>query len=372
MSRSTRYEDPLDAIWLECASRLGLRVQRSGDTYASSTGQGDLLLGDGASLDPDDCIAQMVLHEICHWLVCGPESLDWVDWGLDNEVDRDVELEHATLRVQAALLEPLGLRDVFAPTTVYREFYDALPPDPFFERSVDERSCIVRARAGYARRLERPWDPTFAEALGATADIVHSLRRFRSIGPATDLLARAREPRGLHRTGIPLRSPDAEGAYRCGDCAWQKGDPKGLLRCVQAKGARVQADDPACERFETTFDCQACGACCREAYGAVDVSAKDPAVLLAPDWLVRRGRRYDIRRDEHRCAALRGGQPLPRHRPAIAGPQGESEQVSPPFFIPSDEPFSCAIYEVRPQTCRDFTRGSTHCLTARRRVGLSR
>lgn len=372
MSRSTRYEDPLNTIWLECAARLGLRVQPSGDTYASSSGQGDLWLGEGAALDADDCVAQMVLHEICHWLVCGPESFDWIDWGLDNEVDRDIELEHATLRVQAALLDPLGLREVLAPTTVYRAFYDALPPDPFSERNPDERSCIVRARAGYARRLARPWAPTLTEALRATADIAQTLRSFRPHTSATDLLARAGEPRELHRTGIPLSSSDAGDSRRCRDCGWLSEDKRGRYRCVQAEGARVEADDRVCERFETALDCQTCGACCREAYGAVDVSARDPTVLLAADWLVRRGRRYEVRRDEHRCAALGGGRPLPRHRPAIPGPRGETEQISPPFFVPSEEPFSCAIYEVRPQTCRDFTLGSPHCLTARRRVGLSR
>ena len=34
-------------------------------------------------------------------------------------------------------------------------------------------------------------------------------------------------------------------------------------------------------------------------------------------------------------------------------------------------PMACEIYEGRPQTCRDFTLGGEHCLTARRRVGLS-
>mgnify|MGYP002149144524 CR=1 FL=1 len=34
-------------------------------------------------------------------------------------------------------------------------------------------------------------------------------------------------------------------------------------------------------------------------------------------------------------------------------------------------PYACAVYEERPRTCRDFTRGSAHCLSARRRVGLS-
>ena len=33
--------------------------------------------------------------------------------------------------------------------------------------------------------------------------------------------------------------------------------------------------------------------------------------------------------------------------------------------------FHCTIYDDRPRTCRDFTLGSAHCLTARRRVGLS-
>jgi len=29
------------------------------------------------------------------------------------------------------------------------------------------------------------------------------------------------------------------------------------------------------------------------------------------------------------------------------------------------------LYDDRPRSCRDFTLGSAHCLTARRRVGLS-
>jgi hypothetical protein len=33
--------------------------------------------------------------------------------------------------------------------------------------------------------------------------------------------------------------------------------------------------------------------------------------------------------------------------------------------------FHCVIYDDRPRTCRDFTLGSEHCLTARRRVGLT-
>jgi len=35
------------------------------------------------------------------------------------------------------------------------------------------------------------------------------------------------------------------------------------------------------------------------------------------------------------------------------------------------EAYVCDICEDRPRTCRDFDRGSTNCLDARRRVGLS-
>ena len=33
--------------------------------------------------------------------------------------------------------------------------------------------------------------------------------------------------------------------------------------------------------------------------------------------------------------------------------------------------FACAIYEQRPAPCREFELGGEHCLTARRRTGLS-
>ena len=33
--------------------------------------------------------------------------------------------------------------------------------------------------------------------------------------------------------------------------------------------------------------------------------------------------------------------------------------------------YHCTIYDDRPKTCRDFTLGGEHCLTARQRVGLT-
>ncbi|NLY95693.1 MAG: YkgJ family cysteine cluster protein, partial [Myxococcales bacterium] len=62
------YVDPLDAIWLAVARAFGLRVERSDEVYASTDGEGTLTLGTRETLDPDDCLAQMIFHELCHAL----------------------------------------------------------------------------------------------------------------------------------------------------------------------------------------------------------------------------------------------------------------------------------------------------------------
>ncbi|MBW1763031.1 MAG: YkgJ family cysteine cluster protein, partial [Deltaproteobacteria bacterium] len=102
------YLDPLDAIWLTVAGRIGFRVQRSAEVYASTDGQGIMTIGAPSTLDPDDCLAQMILHELCHSLIEGVESLDLADFGLDNDSERDVTREHACLRLQAWLTEKYG------------------------------------------------------------------------------------------------------------------------------------------------------------------------------------------------------------------------------------------------------------------------
>ena len=68
------YQDPLDALWLATARQLGLAVRRSTDVYASTDGQGVMTLGSHETLDSDDCLAQMIFHECCHWLVEGTAS----------------------------------------------------------------------------------------------------------------------------------------------------------------------------------------------------------------------------------------------------------------------------------------------------------
>ncbi len=170
-----RYVDPLDAIWLRAAAEVGLRVVRAPDAFASTDGAGTLVLGTPETLDADDCLAQMIFHELCHALVQGPASFSVPDWGLDNETERDVAREHACLRAQAALLSPLGLRVALAPTTDFRAFYDALGEDPL--APVDLGDCSVElARQALARVDTPPWAPHLRRALDATAKVVAAVR----------------------------------------------------------------------------------------------------------------------------------------------------------------------------------------------------
>lgn len=339
MGRTPRhhYRDPLDHVWLSAARAIGLRVERSADAFAASDGKRLLRLATDEHLDPDDCLAQMIFHELCHSLVEGEESFEREDWGLDNTDDRHVSREHACLRLQALLAGRHGLRRVLAPTTDFRSFYDALPADPLEPRR-DESSALARHAARRARTA--PWAPHLERALAATAAIAAAASGFRPVaGPLRSLWLEVEAPRPPHPTGLP-GAPASE--RRCGGCGWR--DPDGG-RCRQAELA-VASDEPACERWEPAIDCQECGACCRAAYHSVTVERDDPAVRAHPELVVRREGYLELLRTGDRCAALGGGR-------------------SP------DEPFACAIYERRPRCCREFERGGEHCLTARRRVGLS-
>ncbi|RMH42028.1 MAG: YkgJ family cysteine cluster protein, partial [Deltaproteobacteria bacterium] len=312
------YRDPLDHIWIEAARRIGLRVVRTDDAYAHTDGRGVLAIATARHLDPDDSLAQMIFHELCHSLVEGADAFARPDWGLDNETDRDLPRERACLRAQAALAAPLGLREFLAPTTDHRAMYDALPDDPL--APADDPTSVA-ARRALARADRPPWAPHLRRALAATAGIA---RAARDAGAAGTLFATVDDPWPVHRTGAPI--PPWLNA-RCGDCAWRYrgGRGRAVDRCRQARGARVDAGDPACERFERALDCLACGACCREAYDAVELSPREPLVTARPDLIDRRGRRLRIARAGGRCAAL----------------------------APS-APYACAVYELRPRTCREF------------------
>jgi hypothetical protein len=194
MSREVHrvYVDPLDAVWLAVARGTGLRVHRSGEVYASTDGEGNLTLGDRATLDADDCLAQMIFHELCHALVQGHENLGAPDWGLDNESDRDFVREHACLRVQSHLAGRYGLREMLAPTTDFRAYYDALPEDAL----AGDEAAVSLAREALARVDTPPFTPWLVKGLETTRAIVSAVSEIeREVGvePAS---------RALHATFV--------------------------------------------------------------------------------------------------------------------------------------------------------------------------
>ena len=58
MSRTVtaRYTDPLEVVWVETARRLGMRLVRSGEVYASWDGAGTLTLSTPDAFDADDLL----------------------------------------------------------------------------------------------------------------------------------------------------------------------------------------------------------------------------------------------------------------------------------------------------------------------------
>jgi len=322
------YADPLDAIWIGAARRIGLTVRRTPDAFATTDGRGALAIGTAETLDPDDCLAQMIFHELCHSLVQGPESFDAVDWGLCNESARDLSAEHACLRTQAWLASRVGLRRVLAPTTEHRAFFDRLGDDPLSGDAPE----LSRARRAVVYAGRPPWAPHLMDALEATAAVARAAAPFVDEG---SLLAAIDAPRPRHPAG-GWAHPASDG--RCGGCAW-RGD-----RCV-VRGAPVQAEWPACEAFEAALDCRACGACCREGFDVVELSDDESFVSEHSDLVKRIGGRWVLQRIDGRCPPL----------------TGDGVETS----------FTCAVYDDRPRSCRDLPKGGDSCLLARRRVGLS-
>lgn len=164
-----RYVDPLDALWIAAAQRIGLRVERSRAAYAASDGHGTLYVGRASDLDADDCLAQLIFHELCHSLIEGEAAFGRADWGLASDGTRDDARERACLRVQAALAGRFDLVELLAPTTEFRTFYDSLGSDPLEGAPPDEGRW---AHAAWARAFEPPWAPHLERALEGTAGIV--------------------------------------------------------------------------------------------------------------------------------------------------------------------------------------------------------
>ncbi|QSA96714.1 YkgJ family cysteine cluster protein [Methylococcus sp. EFPC2] len=352
------YEDPLARVWVVCAQRIGFRVERTAEAYASTDGRGILLIGADEMLDPDDSLAQMILHELCHALVEGEAGEGQTDWGLDNTSGRHTWREHATLRLQAYLTMPYGLRDFFAPTTDFRvKFWDELPADPYAAPAEKggrrERSCVA-ARLAAWRAGQPRWAGPLREALEASAAIAAVTPRSREPiaasaqggGSLPSLWHTVTHPLPTHPAGHAVAA-HYFGGHGCADCAWGF-SARGGLRCRHAPAARLPGDAPPCARWEPAeeLDCQTCGACCREAYHSVEVGPGEKVVKRHPDLVLKLETHTKLRREGERCAALQGGQT-------------------------PHEPYACDIYPDRPRTCREFARGSAHCLDARSRVGLS-
>jgi len=352
-----RYQDPLARVWQAAAGQIGFRVRRTTGAYASSDGLGTLWITDDNGFDPDDSLAQMIFHELCHALVEGETGATRPDWGLSHSIGNHPWREHACLRLQAYLAGGVGLRAFFAPTTEFRlSFWDSLPSDPFAADQVlggrRERSCIA-ARIGAWRSSLPRWQPLH-QALAATAAI--AVVTPRQLADDHDLDQDALGLPSLWADAAPPPAPHPAGhapvadyhvGHGCADCAWRLSD--GLShRCQHAKGLALPADAPACRRWEAAvaLDCATCGACCREAYDAVEVAADEAVIHLHPELLVTEGGRRKLRRTGPRCAALSGGHGV-------------------------QESYACTVYPNRPQTCRDFTQGSGNCLDARKRAGLS-
>ena len=324
-ARSPLATKTIEAIWTAAAERLGLTVARTRDAYASSDGRGVIAIGADDLLDPDDAVAQLIFHELCHAITEGDAALGLPDWGLENRAEHKVR-EHACLRFAAELAGRFALRAAMAPTTEYRAYYDALPADPLDE-SGDEAPAI--ARRARDRFQGSAWRAPMEDALAQTASLVRL--------------------EGAHPAGFAW-GPDGE---TCGGCAWlyRGGRGPAVDRCRQTAasvgdGARVDPSTRACARWERPVDCRDCGACCREAYHSVTVSVRDPVVWQEPALIERHGQRFEIRREGVRCAALIVAEPAPAR-------------------------YSCSIYDHRPKPCREFEANGRHCLDARRRVGLS-
>ena len=348
------YQDPLATIWLDCAERVGFRVERSREVYASSDGHGTLLIATDDQFDPDDNLGQMILHELCHALVEGEAGERALDWGLDNTRMGRPWREQACLRLQAWLAAQVGLRDFFAPTTDFRvTFWETLPADPFASAEGRRERACVAARIGAWRASQPRWTGPLRSALEASARLAACVPKRQTtpdeesasaaLLPLWDTANQAPPP---HPAGHAPIAPHHAGKG-CADCAWRFVGRK-RLRCRHAPRVALPPDAPACFRFEPSseLDCQTCGACCREAYDSVEVSPRDPVNKSHPEWIIVESTHRKLRRENGRCAALTGG-----HQP--------------------EETYACAIYPDRPRTCHEFTRGSENCLDARRRVGLS-
>ncbi len=158
----------LDADAVALAQTLGWQVERDAEAWVAFVPP-VLHIAPDEGLDGDDTLVQIVLHEVCHFLVEGPASAQAWDWGLDNTDDRHVSHEHAALRLQATLADRFGLREALVATTDFRPWYEALDAAPLD----GDGSGAELARAGFVRWQAWEGRAALDGLLRAAASVLH-------------------------------------------------------------------------------------------------------------------------------------------------------------------------------------------------------
>lgn len=180
----SRYVDPLEVIWLATARRLALTIRRDPDIFSMTDGTGLMSFSTRPELDEDDNLAQMTLHELCHWVTNGVDTYHERDWGFPLWEKIDVR-EHACVRLQCWLSSRFGLREMFGPTGCFRQYYDALPADPLAPRpslgpdeaAWEAAACRIAGEAVRRVQEEPFWTP-LSQAMAATRALREQLAPF--------------------------------------------------------------------------------------------------------------------------------------------------------------------------------------------------
>lgn len=104
----------------------------------------------------------------------------------------------------------------------------------------------------------------------------------------------------------PLSEQPGVPNTQCAGCVWHfvGGRGKAVDRCRRHGNQRVEPSWPGCPSHTKVLDCLTCGACCREAYHAVEVGPRDAFVRRHPDRVVRIDGRWNVCRKDGICACL--------------------------------------------------------------------
>ena len=146
-------------------------------------------------------------------------------------------------------------------------------------------------------------------------------------------------------TSNPLNAETGPTGQTCQTCVWHfvGGRGRPVSRCRRFGSRRLDPEWPSCQSYTETLDCLRCGACCREAYHAVEVGPRDEFTRKHPDKVIPVNGRLNIIRQDGICGCL----------------------------SPNNGCWPCSVYDERPKTCRDFEPAGANCVDARVRMGIT-